>query len=204
MAGSMAADDPAPLMASAKAALRARMRAARIALDPARRLSETAMTVEAMIALLSAEGTAALASYAAHGSELDLTALHRWWIARGLPLWLPRALPAGEISWHAVADLSALAPGAYGIPEPDPARIPAQDLPAHALVLVPGLAFDTVGGRLGQGGGYYDRLPEAVWRRAIGIGFSCQRVASVPREAHDRLLQRIAIGGIIRRPGDNG
>ncbi len=200
----MAADDSAPLMASAKAALRARMRAARIALDPARRLSETAMTVEALIALVSAEGAAALASYAAHGAELDLTALHRGGRARGRPLGRPRALPAGALSWHAVADLSSLAPGAFGIPEPDPARIPAQDLPADALVLVPGLAFDAVGGRLGQGGGYYDRLPEAAWRRAIGIGFSCQRVASVPREAHDRLLLRVAIGGTISRPGDSG
>jgi 5-formyltetrahydrofolate cyclo-ligase len=63
-------------------------------------------------------------------------------------------------------------------------------------VLLPLIAFDRKGGRLGQGGGYYDATIEA-WRKRghrpllVGIGFECQAVATVPRDTHDQLLDWI-------------
>lgn len=77
-----------------------------------------------------------------------------------------------------------LRPGAHGVLEPagtDPA-------PPASLVLVPGLAFDARGYRLGRGGGYYDRFLESLGHpRPVlcGVCFACQLVPEVPREAHD-------------------
>jgi 5-formyltetrahydrofolate cyclo-ligase len=58
--------------------------------------------------------------------------------------------------------------------------------PPADLILVPGVAFDTSGHRLGRGKGYYDRwLAERGSARAVGVCFECQIVTEVPREPHD-------------------
>ncbi|MBN1816907.1 MAG: 5-formyltetrahydrofolate cyclo-ligase [Sedimentisphaerales bacterium] len=65
--------------------------------------------------------------------------------------------------------------------------VPMEDID---LILTPGLAFDDRGGRLGRGGGYYDRFLHSQRLKATvcGIGFSEQKVASVPMEPHDRYM----------------
>ncbi len=87
--------------------------------------------------------------------------------------------------------MDQLTRGAYGIPEPVSAlrenpefRVDAAELD---LVVVPGVAFDVHGGRLGHGQGYYDRLLAGVRRRTVlvGIAFDCQVVDRVPVEDHD-------------------
>lgn len=99
------------------------------------------------------------------------------------------ALPRVEGD-HMVAvryDGDALAPGAFGIPEP---AGPAIDPATIDVVIVPGLAFTRNGRRLGQGGGFYDRFlplvrPDCV---TIGVCFREQVIDSVPSEPHDRIL----------------
>ena len=88
--------------------------------------------------------------------------------------------------------LDELEPGYRGIPEPkaslrrEPGRIVApEDI---ELAIVPGLAFDTSGNRLGRGGGFYDRfllkLPPTA--TVVGLAFDCQVFESIPVEPHDR------------------
>lgn len=86
--------------------------------------------------------------------EPDTEPILRGELAAGKRLFVPRAA-AGVMETVPVADLAALRPGAYGIREP---AGPAAPLPAGALVLVPCLAADESGVRLGRGGGYYDRF----------------------------------------------
>lgn len=85
-----------------------------------------------------------------------------------------------------------LVPGSFGISEPlssEPEIIPE-------VLLVPMLAFDTQGYRLGYGGGFYDRTIEKLEQDAaittVGVAFSAQQVDTVPRGPHDRPLQWIA------------
>jgi 5-formyltetrahydrofolate cyclo-ligase len=73
--------------------------------------------------------------------------------------------------------------GKFGIPEPEnPQFIEQDDLD---LILVPGIAFDRAGGRLGRGGGFYDRLLPLYNTTRIGIGFDFQCTESIPLEEHD-------------------
>lgn len=92
----------------------------------------------------------------------------------------PRTAPGGLV----FIACGNLLPGPYG------AREPMGDTPAPAadLVLVPGLAFDRAGYRLGRGGGFYDRFLQTLplpLPTLCGVCFSCQITPAVPREAHD-------------------
>ena len=78
--------------------------------------------------------------------------------------------------------------GGLGIREP----VGETMAPSPDLVLVPGLAFDTSGARLGRGKGFYDRwLAANPTVRSVGICFKCQIVESLPFEAHDARVSAI-------------
>ena len=69
-------------------------------------------------------------------------------------------------------------------------------------MLVPGLAFDGSGGRLGYGGGFYDRFLDACPAPRVALAFALQVVQAVPREAHDLLVDRIVTEqGVIEAGG---
>lgn len=90
-----------------------------------------------------------------------------------------------------VADRSELSPGAYGIPEPAGSRV--MSLASFDLLLVPGLAFDLAGHRLGYGKGFYDRI---LHRRAghamlVGLCFEQQLIRTLPAETHDVRMDMI-------------
>lgn len=134
---------------------------------------------------------AALASYAALPDELNLDALHAQWWAKGRCVWLPRVVGPGLLAWHPVTSADHLVRGAYGIREPSPAAPAAAPLPLTATMLVPGVGFTAAGERLGQGGGFYDRLLATHRGPTIGIAFACQRLASLPCAAHDRSVSEV-------------
>ncbi len=85
---------------------------------------------------------------------------------------------------------SDLVPGRFRIPEPGAhcRRMTATELD---YALVPGLAFDVRGGRLGRGKGFYDRLLARASGLLCGVGFNEQLGSAVPVEAHDRFLHRV-------------
>lgn len=115
--------------------------------------------------------------------------IERIWRAGGTVV-LPRVAD-GSLVLHEVAGRDSLVRGAFGIREPH-ATLPRW-VPEPAVCLVPGLAFDARGYRLGRGKGFYDRLLRELGPtvETVGIFFSCQEISAVPREAHDWPLGRI-------------
>jgi len=127
-----------------------------------------------------------IAAYISFGAEVDLSPLFH-----GKRLFLPRfQTRSGVYEMVAVEDLKRdLLPGKYGIPEPLPS-LPAADegfLASQVLFLVPAVACDRNGCRLGRGGGFYDRLLANVKAPPVAAVYSCQiSESALPGAEHDK------------------
>lgn len=104
---------------------------------------------------------------------------------------LPR-VRGRRLEWARVDEWDALAPGPFGIPAPPP-EAPAAILEPGDVVLVPGLAFDAAGWRLGRGGGFYDRAfpPGVPGPLLVGVAYAFQLVDLVPHDSRDRRVDAI-------------
>ena len=130
--------------------------------------------------------------YAPMGPELDVWPLVAEALAHGKQVLLPRFTEASQ-TYQAcrIANLAGdIAPGKFGIRE-SASHCEVLALNRLDLVLVPGLAFDLRGGRLGRGKGYYDRLLTAAGGITCGVAFDEQIVGAVPVAPHDRTLDCI-------------
>ena len=127
-------------------------------------------------------------------TEIDPRPLMRRLIHAGARIALPVTPAKGSAEalrfkiWAAGDELH---PGAFGVHEPHPGAEAAEP----DLLLVPLLAFDRSGGRLGYGAGHYDRALERLRAikplRAIGLAFAAQEVDTVPTKTHDQPLDAI-------------
>lgn len=125
-----------------------------------------------------------LALYAAVRGELPLGALAELAEARGLLQLWPRVV-ADRLEF-VEATAGELSAGAFGVPEPPLGRAPVS-LAAGDWVVVPGVAFDRAGRRLGRGGGFYDRaLASLVAPVRVGVGYDFQCIDEVPAGPHDQ------------------
>lgn len=125
-------------------------------------------------------------TYASLGAELDVRPLTPLVLAAGKKLALLRHESDGiHYSPRLVRYLGRdLEPGPHGIREPR-AECPPVPLNQLDLILVPGLAFDLRGRRLGRGKGVFDRLLATASGVRVGVAFDCQIVEAVPVEPHD-------------------
>ena len=190
----------AAALAAEKAVLRARCRAARKARPPSP--GAGAALAAHVLARIPVLPGCVVAGYWPFADEADPRPLMRALAARGHPLCLPvvagRELPLAFRAWAAGA---ALAPGPFGTSEP-PASAPER---VPAVLLVPLLAADLRGFRLGYGGGYYDRtLAGLGGALAIGVAFHDQICAAAPRGPHDRPLDWLATERGARRCNGGG
>jgi 5-formyltetrahydrofolate cyclo-ligase len=138
-----------------------------------------------------------IAVFLGMAEEIGTAALISMLWRQGCVLYVPKLAAAGRLRF---AQLNALAPlrrNRYGIAEPVLDRRPAR----LDLILLPLVAFDDQGRRLGMGGGYYDRLLERARRRPLRVGFAfaAQEVAAVPAAARDVRLDAIVTERGLRR-----
>lgn len=136
---------------------------------------------------------ATLLLFAPLPDEPDLWPLLQEALASGRRLFLPRFDPtAGAYTVAEVRDLRRdLRPGLMNIPEPSP-QCPLPEGKRLDLIVLPGLAFDQDGRRLGRGKGYYDRLLSLWTGDLCGVAMDWQIVPSIPAESHDKNVNWIA------------
>lgn len=190
--------DPAP--APAKAELRPRMRAALRSMDSADR-AEQASAIRAALRSWPAWAQApCVMGFLPLAGEVDLRPLLQQAIDRGATVCVPVAALDGSLVPARLASLdpSALQQDAMGVSVPR--RVDPVAPETLTVVLVPGMAFDTAGRRLGRGGGFYDRfltrLPAGV--HSVGVGFPCQLVPAVPTDPHDAKVGWLALSsGVV-------
>ena len=141
---------------------------------------------------VAAAGT--IAAYYSAGSEPDTHGLVFALWKRGSYVVLPVLLPDGDLDWASYEGPDSLAPGPRGLLQPvEPVR--GRDTVARAdVVLVPALAVDVTGNRLGRGGGSYDRALAKVGAQVptIGLVYDDELLPSLPTEPHDRGVRAVA------------
>lgn len=190
--------------AARKAALRDELHQLRGAVGPAERSRASAAVCQRLCELALARELHTIAGYVAFQNEVELSAYFLDHIERGGDLVLPQITGPGQMSFVHVHDLDGLRPGAYGILEPDG---PAVALERIDCFLIPGLAFDLQGRRLGFGGGYYDRAlePAAAGEVAaapylVGVGYDWQlRDEALPSDPHDIPVDAVVTDRRIHR-----
>ena len=178
----------------AKQALRKRVLEARNAMPPAVHAAESARIAERLSGIEAFAKARALCVTLPFGSEWDVRPLVLRAIARGVTVAIPRVdANARMLVLHAVRDIDAdIVAGFRAIPEPKPST-PVIVPEAVDCVIVPGVAFDRQGGRLGYGGGYYDRLlPLCAGAGRVAGAFALQLVDRVPIGPHDVRVEAVA------------
>lgn len=163
--------------------------------------ADRSATIRDRVAALAPYRTAAaIHCFLAIRSEVDTRPLVAAALAAGKAVAVP-VIVGGSMahSWITSLDAAAFAPGQLGTASP------LSLSPAHpgdwALTIVPLLAFDRAGYRLGYGKGYYDGLLAQGAGLAVGVAFACQEVPVIPREAHDQPLDLIVTEEGVIVPG---
>ena len=136
--------------------------------------------------------SAIVSGYWAFREEADPRELMLALAAKGHPLALPFVVARNmPLRFHRWREADAMRVSAFGVTEPHVGA----EVVAPSVLLVPLLAFDADGYRLGYGGGYYDRTLEALRARgpvcAIGIAYAGQEIEKLPHDAHDQRLDAV-------------
>jgi 5-formyltetrahydrofolate cyclo-ligase len=182
--------------ATQKNELRARLLARRGALDPARVRDDSRDAARLLLADPLLRRADCVLLYLPVKNELDTRDIFAELAGRGATVLLPRCRDGetGELDLFHVACLNEVCPGRFGILEPDPARCRKAEATPPDAAVVPGVAFDRRGFRLGFGGGYYDRLfarRDMAATLRIGLGYDFQVVETLPTESWDRPMHAL-------------
>ncbi|MGW8328310.1 5-formyltetrahydrofolate cyclo-ligase [Streptomyces sp. NPDC055808] len=153
---------------------------------------------------LAAAGT--VAAYVSVGGEPGTRALVHALHARGVRVLLPVLLPDNDLDWAPYTGPEHLLPAGRGLLEPDGGRLGPDAVTAADAVLLPGLAVDARGMRLGRGGGSYDRVLARVEASGstpalVVLLYANEVVARVPEEPHDHPVHAVVTPyGVTRFP----
>ena len=165
-----------------KASIRTLARKALAALSPGMRAAAAAEICRRIEGLPEWRAARSVALYSAQASEPDLARLS----GPDKTFCFPR-VSGNSMEFHRCDSIGLLRPGPWNLVEPDPEQCPVVPATEIDLLLIPGLAFTRAGGRLGRGGGFYDRYLSGIHPRAVKIGvcFKRQIFLFMPLDVHD-------------------
>ena len=171
-------------------------RRARSAPDRALAAEAIALHAAALPALVRARRVAA---YLSMPSEPGTAPLLEMLVGRGVEVLVPVSQPDRSLDWAAYVP-GDVADGALGVPAPDGPTLGREALATCEVALVPGLAVDHAGNRLGRGAGYYDRALADFTGVTCAVVFEDELLPHVPSEPHDRPVDLVLTPSGVFRP----
>ena len=178
-------------MAKERTTLRTRILSARDSLSAIERQRKSRAITERLLALPEFADARNVFAYVSFRSEVGTQPLIAHCLKKGVTVSVPLTLvKEHRLRPYAITDPGRdLVPGYCGILEPLQA-LPLVDPASIEVVVTPGSVFDAMGGRLGYGGGYYDRFLQTAAPQAlrVGLAYDLQVIAAVPLESHDQQL----------------
>jgi len=165
---------------------------------------DRAAAAEAIAAHLSGAAFAqvtTVAAYLSMGSEPGTGPLIDALLSRGTTVIVPVATTGGVLEWVRYTPDASLTTSALGVPEPDGPRLGSDALADAKLVIVPALAVDQSGWRLGRGAGYFDRALVRAGGPICALVYADELLPAVPHEDHDIPVDLVVTeAGIFRVP----
>ena len=198
VSGSEAPVGPDPVaVGTAKRRLRVELLAARRAMDPGECHRLDGDLVAALVAWLDARHPMTVAGYVPMPGEPGGPDLPARLAAHATRVLLPVLRPDNDLDWAVYQ--GELAPAGRGLAEPPGGRLGIDAVAGAGLVVVPAVAVDARGIRLGRGGGSYDRALSRVGPDAtvLALLYPGERVDRVPALAHDRPVHGVVLGGRV-------
>lgn len=177
---------PDAIIVSPKSRLRRSVLTRRAGLDPAQRAAAGRRLTDTVLAQPEVAAGARVAAYASLASEPPTDELLEALLRRGVEVLLPVLMADRDLDWARYEGPASLAAGAR-VPEPVTARLGRAALAGADVVLVPALAVDRRGHRLGRGGGSYDRVLPRVRPGTLvaAVLYDDELVDHLPSEPHD-------------------
>ena len=182
-----------PVAPTTKQQLRTQLKAMRRGLGPSRRAEADAAVARHVLELPEWGRAGVVLTYLSVRDEVDTRALVRAAWEAGKVVAAPRVVGPRELAWYRVESDDALETSRLGIEEPvacDSRLVGVCGLPQDALALVPALAFDERGYRIGYGGGFYDAFLAHFPGISVGLAHEGALVSSLGAlgvlEPHDR------------------
>ncbi len=186
-----------PELARQKAALRTRILAARRAMPAEQRAAGGRRLRDALLTVPELQMAGTVAAYVSAGTEPGSQGLIFALWKRGTYVLLPVLLPDGDLDWASYEGPDSLVTGPRGLLEPAERRRGVMSITSADMVIVPALAVDQAGRRLGRGGGSYDRALARVGAPVLTIAllYDGELVGQVPAGAHDQPVRAVAQPG---------
>lgn len=184
-------------LAERKAALRRQIRRARSGLAESERATAGRQLRDAVLGLPEAQMAGTVAAYYSVGTEPDTRGLVFALWKRGSYVLLPLLRPDGDLDWASYEGPDSLAAGPRGLLEPVEPPRGAAAITSADLIIVPALAADLGGARLGQGGGCYDRALARVGPAVLTVAllYDGELLAGIPAGPADRPVRAVAQPG---------
>jgi 5-formyltetrahydrofolate cyclo-ligase len=177
---------------SRKTALRSALRQQRRSLSSAAQGAAAQALTQSVLSLPNWTGAQRIALYLARDGEIDTSALVSMARAASKQLFLPVLTADNSLSFARWNTADTPSTNRYNIPEPPTgaAQYPVADLD---IIFLPVVGWDAQGGRLGMGGGYYDRALSGIAGPVlVGLAHDSQRTERIPKESWDIVMDYIA------------
>lgn len=169
-----------------KESVRSQCLAARNALSPEEIVRRSRRIEDRLVALPWYRQARVIAFYVSIKNEVDTHAMIERSLEEGKTVAVPRTLPDGCLRLASIQSFGDLTAGRFGILEPREEGSQEVEPSRVQLFILPGIAFDKCGNRVGHGMGCYDKLlSSCVMTPKVGLAFACQVLDCVPFEPHD-------------------